>query len=396
MKIALVHDYLNEAGGAERVLRVLSEMYPEAPIYTAFIKKGTAREIFKDRDLHESAWGWVLKIGRLYSYLRFLLPWIWRSIDLSAYDLVITSTSGGYIARGFRVGPNTRVIAYCHTPPKWLYGYETPTGAGKKWWGRLFIWIVGPFLRYFDYQSAQRVNTWIANSREVARRIQKFYRRSATVIHPPIELKGESKKLKVNRDDYYLLVARITGAKGVAEVISAARKGGFKLKIVGEIVEKRLKNVVEQAGENIEYLGRVSDEELGEIYAKARGFIALARDEDFGMTVVEAMQHGTPVLALRSGGYQETVLVNNDQSPMINKQIGKRQAIVETGVFVEDTVAACVVEGVKKMENTKWDHKKIAQWGRSFSRERFEKEIRTLLRSTELRKGRGVINARTT
>ncbi len=185
MKIALVHDYLSEAGGAERVLRVLAEMYPKAPIYVALAKNGTAREMFKDRKIVESKWASILKIGRMYSYLRFLLPQIWKSVDLSEYDLVISSCSG-YIARGFKVGEKTRVVAYCHTPPKWLYGYETPTGAANKWWGRWFNYVFGPPLRYFDYMSAQRVDTWVANSQEVAARIKKFYRREAQVVYPPV------------------------------------------------------------------------------------------------------------------------------------------------------------------------------------------------------------------
>ncbi|MCE7897947.1 MAG: hypothetical protein DPW11_03195 [bacterium] len=364
MKIALVHDYLNEAGGAERVLRVLADMYPTAPIYTAFIKNGTARAMFTGRELHESSWGWILKIGRLYSYLRFLLPWIWGSIDLSSYDLVITSTSGGYIARGFRVSEKTRVIAYCHTPPKWLYGYETPTGAANKWWGRLFNYVFGPPLRYFDYVSAQRVNTWIANSMEVASRIKKFYRRDAVVVYPPVEAKGRSRKVQVKRD-YYLLVTRITGAKGVTEVIEAAKKGGFKLKLVGEIIEKRLEKVISKTRKNIEYLGRVSDDELGRLYANARGFIALARDEDFGMTVVEAMGYGTPVLALKSGGYKETVKPG-------------------MGILIDDVNVESVLKGVARMEKMKWNYKKMRDWGDGFSRARFEKEI-----------GK-VVNARTT
>lgn len=365
MKIALVHDYLNEAGGAERVLRVLAEMYPEAPIYTAFIKNGTARAMFMDRELHESAWGWILKIGRSYSYLRFLLPWIWGSIDLSSYDLVITSTSGGYIARGFRVSEKTRVVAYCHTPPKWLYGYETPTGAANKWWGKLFNYVFGPPLRYFDYVSAQRVNTWIANSMEVAARIKKFYRREAIVVYPPVELMAQSKKEEDKRGDYYLLVTRVTGAKGVVEAIEAAKQGRLKLKLVGEVVERRLRKTIEMAGEGVVYLGRVADVELGELYARARGFIALARDEDFGMTVVEAMQCGTPVLALNSGGYKETVKPG-------------------MGILIDDANIESVLKGVARMEKMKWNYKKIREWGDGFSRARFEKEI-----------GK-VVNARTT
>ena len=192
-KIALVHDYLNEAGGAERVLLVLSQMYPQAPIYTAFAKHGTAREMFEGRKIVESRWAWFLKIGRFYSYFRFLLPWVWRSLDLTQFDLVITSTSGGYIARGFRVRDDARVVAYCHTPPKWLYGYQTPTGAMGKWWGKAFLWVFGPPLRYFDYRSAERVDTWIANSKEVARRIKKFYRRDSRVVYPPIQINSKFK-----------------------------------------------------------------------------------------------------------------------------------------------------------------------------------------------------------
>jgi glycosyltransferase involved in cell wall biosynthesis len=357
MKIALVHDYLNEAGGAERVLRVLSDMYPTAPIYTAFVKDGTARAMFSDHEIHESSYGWLLKIGRLFSYLRFLLPWIWRSIDLSSYDLVITSTSGGYIARGFRVGEKTIVVAYCHTPPKWLYGYETPTGAMSKWWGRMFLYVFGPPLRYFDYMSAQRVNTWIANSHEVAGRIKKFYRKDAVVVYPPIELKGNSIKVQAKRENYYLLVARITGAKGVTEAIEAAERGGFRLKLVGEMVSPKLKV---KSSKYVEYLGRVDDAELVELYSRAKGFIALARDEDFGMTVVEAMGYGTPVLALNSGGYRETV-------------------VPKSGILIEDTSVESVVAGIKLMEQTKWDHSEIVKWASQFGRKIFEAKIREII-----------------
>lgn len=357
MKIALVHDYLNEAGGAERVLMVLSEMYPEAPIYTAFVKNGTAKAMFSDREIHESSYGWLLKIGRLFSYLRFLLPWIWRSIDLTEYDLVITSTSGGYIARGFRVGDKTRVVAYCHTPPKWLYGYDTPTGAMSKWWGRLFIYVFGPPLRYFDYMSAQRVNTWIANSHEVASRIKKFYGREAVVVYPPVELKGVSRKGQVERGDYYLLVTRITGAKGVSEATLAAERGRFRLKLVGERVSA---NVKAQNTKYVEYLGRVEDKELAKLYSEAKGFVALARDEDFGMTVVEAMAHGTPVLALNSGGYRETV-------------------VPTTGILIEDTSVESVTRGIAQMEQTVWDHDQIIKWAKQFNRSVFEKKIREII-----------------
>ena len=178
MKIALVHDYIKEYGGAERVLRVLADLYPKAPIYTAFSVKGsTAKKEFGDRKIIESWLAPILKIGKLYSPLRFLTPLIWRSFDLSSYDLVITSCSW-YITRGFRVGPKTKVIAYCHTPPRWLYGYTTSVNFQKYRLVRWYADIVGHFLRLYDFKQAQKVDYFIANSEETKKRIQKFTKQS--------------------------------------------------------------------------------------------------------------------------------------------------------------------------------------------------------------------------
>lgn len=355
MKIALVHDYLSEAGGAERVLRVLSNMYPQAPIYTAFAKRGSAKSLFSGRRIVESPWAPFLKIGRFYSYFRFLLPLIWKSIDLTEYDLVITSCSG-YIARGFKVRVDAKVIAYCHTPPRWLYGYDTPTGAQGKWWGRLFMWIVGPFMRYFDYLSAQRVDMWIANSKEVAGRIKKFYRRDSVVIYPPIEINHKSQILKFSNENYYLMVSRIVGGKGIGEASKAFNKLGLTLKIVGEVVDIKLASQVES-------VGRVEDTELNELYTHARGFVALSKDEDFGMTVVEAMAHGTPVLAYNGGGYRETVIPG------------------KTGIFVNGTDIKSVGEGIRQMEKITWDREAIIKWTSRFGRARFERNIRKIIKS---------------
>ena len=154
MKVAIVHDFIKEFGGAERVLRVLADMYPEAPIYTAFRVRGSACDKeFVDRKIVESRWAWLIRRWRLYSPLRFLLPWIWESIDLSDYDLVITSCSG-YIARGFRVGDKTKVVAYCHTPPRFLYGYETSIDLQKYWPVKIYAYVVNHFLRRFDFEAA--------------------------------------------------------------------------------------------------------------------------------------------------------------------------------------------------------------------------------------------------
>ena len=386
MKIALVHDYLIEAGGAERVLRVLSEMYPEAPIYTAFVRRESrAGKMFSDRRVIESRWGKLLKIGKMYSYLRFLQPMVWKSLDLSEYDLVITSCSG-YIARGFWVGKKTRVVAYCHTPPKWLYGYETPTRARGKWWGKIYLWVWGPFVRYFDYTAAQRVDTWMANSQEVARRIKKFYGKNSIVVYPPIELSKSSNSVSQYRSEekrenwktgklnnsYYLVVGRLVGAKGVEMAVEACKKMGCKLVVVGEGATPQAAHV----GGQVEYTGWVSDEKLAELYAGARGYLALAVDEDFGMTVVESILSGTPVVALASGGYKETVIDPAYQH--ISVSVNQKKQKVQTGILVKDFTVSAVVRGMKELEKKKWDREKMQKLSKKYGRARFEKEVSKL------------------
>lgn len=358
MKIALVHDYIKEFGGAERVLRQLADIYPEAPIYTAFRIKGSSCDrAFADRKIIESPWGRWIKWGNLYSPLRFLVPFIWGSLDLSEYDLVITSCSS-YFARGFKVGKKTKVVAYCHTPPRFLYGYETSINLQKYWIVRLYALIVNYFLRHFDYWSAQRVDKWIVNSENVRRRVQKFYRKESVVVYPPVEVKELIEKSKgIKKENYFLIVSRLVGAKGLVESAKAAKKLGFDLKIVGEAVgfsgvAEELKKV------GVTLLGRVSDTELAELYAKAKGFIALAKDEDFGITPVEAQAAGTPVIAFNGGGFKETVVDG------------------VTGVFVEGTDLDTLKRAMEKFEKIKWSREKLIENAKKFSKEEFVRKIK--------------------
>src|SRR4030042_6143550 len=267
MKVALVHDYLREYGGAERVLKVLSDIYPNAPIYTAFrVKDSTAGIEFQDKRIVESWLAPLLKIGKLYSPLRFLAPLIWKSFNLGDYDLVITSCSW-YISRGFRISPKTKVVAYCHTPPRWLYGYETSVGVTKFWPVKIYSFIVGHFMRMYDFASAQTVKFWIANSENVKERIKKFYRKDSVVIYPPVDvekiimLTNKLKNIKAER--YFLIVSRLVGAKGIEEVVKAFSRLGdeYKLKIVGEAFGySQIESKIRAAeSKNVELLGRVDD-----------------------------------------------------------------------------------------------------------------------------------------
>jgi glycosyltransferase involved in cell wall biosynthesis len=363
MKVALVHDYIKEFGGAERVLKTLAKMYPKAPIYTAFsVKNSTAEKVFRDRDICESWLAPILKTGRLYSPLRFLAPLIWGSMNLYKYDLVITSCSW-YITRGFKVGPKTKVVAYCHTPPRWLYGYETSVGFTKYWPVKIYSTIVGFFMRLYDFKTARSINYWIANSKNVSERIEKFYMKKAEVIYPPVEVSKISRVAKSKagkfKKNYFLMVSRLVGAKGLEEAARAFRKMDFKLKIVGEAagfseVAEKLK---ELSGGNVELIGRVGDEKLYELYSGAKGFIALAREEDFGITPVEAMAAGTPVIAFNGGGFRESV-VNG-----------------KTGILVGDTDEKTISKAVNELIKTKWDKDVIQKQANKFSKERFVEKI---------------------
>jgi len=382
MKIALVHDYIREYGGAERVLEALCEAYPDAPIYTAFVKRdGKAYERFKGKKIYES---WAAQIpffaSKLHSPLRFLAPWIWNSFDFSGYDVVITSASW-YITKGvvsnkrkeisdnkdkngkwqMANGKSPIEVCYCHTPPRWLYGYKTSVELQKYWPVKVYAAVIGHFMRLYDFSAAQKVDYFIANSKETAARIQKFYRRKATVIYPPVSLPNyELRITNKGEREYYFMVARLTGAKGLDIAVKAAIQGGFALKIAGESggYYTAHHDLMRIGAGHVEFLGYVSDEELVQLYAGAKAFLALATDEDFGITPVEAMLCGTPVIAVNGGGYKETVVHG------------------KTGILFDDATPEGLVKAVKVFEGLNIKSQDCQKQAEKFSKERFIKEIK--------------------
>lgn len=376
MKIVLVHDYLKEYGGAERVLEALSEVFPDAPIYTSFYQKDSiAYQKFKNKDIRVS---WVHYIpffaSKLHSPLRFLAPLIWSSFDFSSYDAVITS-AGWYVTKGL-IDQRQKIkdkrpieICYCHTPPRWLYGYKTSVEWQRYWPIRVYAAIVGHFMRMYDFRAAQRVDYFIANSEETKKRIAKFYRREATVIYPPVSLPKEaiSNKRKVNKD-YYFMVARIVGAKGIELAVKASQKMGFTLKIAG-VPGGYYSGYKNLSSQNVEFLGYVTDEELVNLYSGAKAFLALATDEDFGITPVEAMLCGTPVVAYRGGGYVESVI--EARSP------GSGQG--STGVFFNEPTVESLLLAIEKLEKSNIKPADCIAQAKKFSKERFKKEIKEFI-----------------
>lgn len=367
MKVALVHDYLKDFGGAERVLLALSEIYPKAPIYTIYCDKNSeAGKAFANRKIIQSWFSYTPFASKLISPLRFLIPLVWSSFDFSDYDLVITSASWA-VTKGMKRGSETLEICYLHTPPRYLYGYDTSRNWQNKWFSilvKIYALIVNHFMRMYDYYQSQKVDFYIVNSKNVGKRLEKFYRiTDYEVIYPPIEMNVKnSSQIKTERGNYYLTGGRLVAAKNFDLIIKAFNKSEKKLKVFGSgIVEKELRKL---AHKNIEFLGRVSDEELVSLYKGAKAFIVAQKDEDAGITLVEAMLFGTPVIAYRGGGYIETI------------EEGK------TGLFFEDLNPDSINKAISKSEKMNWNKQMIMNSAKKFSKERFKKEIRDYIEKT--------------
>lgn len=375
MKVALVHDYLREYGGAERVVEALHELWPRAPLYTSFVDwkaLGEQGERFKGWDIRTSRIADTWLIRKLHSPLRFLAPLVWSSFDLSGYDVVISS-SGWFMCRGVAISQKKPLhICYIHHPPRNLYGYPTGSGVKKDGIVRAYATVVNFFLRHYDFEAAQNVDYFIANSEETKRRVWKFYRRNATVIYPPIGIDPKSQipnprqtqnaKRKTQKKDYYLSVGRLTYAKRVDVAIEACNRLKLPLKVVGTGREEaRLRAI---AGPTIEFVGSIPDEELHRLYAGARALLFCALEEDFGMVPVEAMSHSTPVLAFAQGGVVESVVEG------------------KTGMLVREPTVESLVEAIRKL-NTHYtdytDDKPYQEIRETFGKERFKREMRAFV-----------------
>lgn len=375
MKVALVHDYLKEPGGAEAVLMTLKEMYPDAPVYTAYKFPqfwGRYKEVLDRWEMHES-WGRFLPfLPKLLSHYTILSPLFFWGFDLSDYDLVIISATGGYFPNAIRFGPKTKVITYCHTPPRFLYGYDTATKERFKWYWRPMSIVADHVLRMVDFVTAQRPHVFIANSRNVANRIRKFYRRDSVVVYPPITHPSpslNSREGNVSRkSDYFLIVSRIIGSKNIELAVEAANKYKFKLKIAGRPIGRSGDEIVPKlVGPTVEYLGEVDELTKVNLLQNAKAFLALEKDPDFGMTAVEPQVYGTPVIAYRNGGYLEAI---------VDPSAGSGQA---TGVFFDDLTPEGLKEGISKFNKIKWDQKVIIKNAQKFSKDNFVSGIREVV-----------------
>lgn len=356
MKIALLHDYLREYGGAERVLEALHELYPAAPVFVSFKDEaalGSHWQRFADWDIRETRLTQLPFYKKLYSPYRVFAAWAFRGLDLSEYDVVISS-SNAYFAKAATV-PNGIHVCYCHTPPRSLYGYSTMSDWKKNPITRLVGTLINHYARVVDYNVAQHVDLFIANSEETQRRIQKFYRRSSVVVNPPVTVGKQMEKTE--KQDYFLYVNRLALAKHPELAVEVCLRNNWPLKVVG--TGKMLSQLQELAHGKVEFLGAVNDAELARLYAQARALLYPVEDEDFGIVPIEAMAHGTPVIAHKSGGPKETVLDG------------------KTGLFFEDLSVKGLEKAVQQFikQEQSFHPNVLHAHALSFSKERFQKEI---------------------
>lgn len=368
-RIAIVCDWLTNPGGAERVIGVLHEMYPEAPIFTSIYNRKALPE-FEKADVRTSFlqhWPFAKR------HHQFYFPWMpmaFESFDLDAFDIVISSSHS--CAKGVITKPNTLHLSYCHSPPRYLwdgshqYLEEYPW---PRWLKRTVIPGYLQKLRVWDRAAAERVDVFAANSQHVAKRIAKYYRREATVIYPPgggeeaenrkqnlVETREQGSKARLGG----LAVGRLIPYKRFDLIVKAFNELGLPLKIVGVGNQLGALKRMAHSNPNIEFLGHVSEEELHRHYREAKALI-FPQVEDFGIVPLEAMAHGCPVIAYAEGGAVETV------------------AEGKSGHFFRKQTVEALVDAVRKFEGMKFDEEKIQNQATKFSRAHFEETFSAFL-----------------
>lgn len=310
MKVAIVHDFLNQRGGAERMVLSTARLFPDAPIYTSLYDPDGTFDEFRDMDVRTTFLQRFPHSEKSFRFLLPLYPLAFRRMKLTQFDLVISSTT--HWAHHVRPGSSAHHVIYCHNPPRWLYQTKRYVGEG----GPIPTWAAIPLapllflLRLLDQRAAARPDAYICNSNLVAERIQSTYSRVAEVVNPPIDIHlfdaaYERRKRSGIGGDYYLVVSRLLPYKRVDLAVEVCTKRGVPLVVVGEGPAR--KNLEHQAGPNVRFTGKVGDDELAGLYAGARALIH-SGEEDFGLTPLEANAAGIPCVAIRNGGALETVI----------------------------------------------------------------------------------------
>lgn len=351
MKIAIVHDFLMQMGGAEKVVDVLHDMFPQAPIYTSAYDAEAMPAYYRTWDIRTSFLQRLWMKKKTHRLALLLYPIAFESFDLSEFDLVISSSSA--FAKGVITQPHTTHVCYTHAPMR--YAWTTRTYVENEKLGRMVRSALFPaahYLRMWDNVAASRVDHYIANSSVVAKRIEKYYRRPSQIVFPPVDTGRFG--IADNVEDYYIIVSRFVPYKRLDLAIEAFTQLNRRLKVVG--TGRQLAALQAKAGPTIEFMGRVDDTELPNMLARARAFI-MPGEEDFGIAPVEANSCGRPVIAYAAGGALDTQIDN------------------VTGVLFHDQSVDGLCDAVCHSDHIDFDPIRIRTHASRFDTEVFRSEI---------------------
>lgn len=359
MRVALVHDYLTQAGGAERVLEAFVEQYPNAPIYTLLYDEEGTRGAFAGRDIRTSFLQRIPFAKRRHRLFPPLMPIATESMDLSEYDLVISSSWS--FTKGIITPVNTVHVSFCHTPLRYAWDDSHRYIDEFRSFPRIFRQLARPaltYLRLWDFAAAQRPDRLVANSSHVAKRIKKYYGRDAAVVYPPVRVEYFAKEER-NPGDAFLMAGRLMSYKRFDLGILAAEQAGAPLRIVGEGPEMRNLRKLAQ-GKDVTFLGGISDEALRQEFAKAKAFL-FPQEEDFGIVAVEALATGTPVIAYRAGGATEII------------EEGR------SGLFFDEQTSEALAEQLRGFDVDAFDVSKVRDRANHFSKQVFSEAMRRIV-----------------
>jgi len=358
IKLAIVHDYLTQKGGAERTVVAMCEAFPEAPVFTSiYSPKGTLKD-FKGRKINVTYLQSLYKVFRNHRALLPFYPRAFKSIDLSGFDVVLSSSSA--FANGVKKPEGATHISFCYNPARFIWMKDAYLAEENlAFLKAMYLKLALTKLKQWDLNAAKNIDYFIAISSTVKDRIKEFYGRDSSVIYPPVDCNNFSISERI--EDYYLIVSRLIGHKRVDIAIRAFNALGLKLKIVGRgpqyPVLKRM------ASKNIEFIGGVGEKELGQLYSRCTALI-FPQEEDFGIVPLEANASGRPVIAFAKGGALETM------KPCSNAGDGG------TAVFFHNQKPEDLMAAVKKSADLKFDPKKLRENALSFDKSVFISNIK--------------------
>jgi glycosyltransferase involved in cell wall biosynthesis len=352
-RVAIVHEYLTQFGGAERVLLALLELFPHAPVFTLVYDRDRAQIPLDESRLRTSFLQRLPGARRHYRYFPLLMPLAIEQFDFSQYDLVLSATHS--FAKGIVTGPNTLHVSYCFTPTR--YVWDDSHRYVRDFSSNTFFQRLAPvalsYIRLWDYYAAQRVDAYITLSRYVAQRIRKYYHRPSVVVPPPVAI--DRFTVSPEHKGYYLIVSRLVPYKRIELAIEACERLGRALWIVGSGQEEAL--LQSRAGRWTRFLGFVPDAALPDLYAGARALL-FPQEEDFGITPLEAAAAGKPTIAFGAGGALETI------EPY------------RTGIFFTEQTVASLMAAIRQFETGHWNPAFIRQHAEKFRREIFLARLR--------------------